>query len=463
MRYNILILHDINDFSNARKTHLDHLQCFERYAPGTHNFVYSYLREPVTEILRNTDFHIIILSTTALAFCRYCRPRELFHRFKEAWSFVARSSSVKCAFPQDDYHQTNDIDKLFKEWSIDVIYSVRPEHKSLLYPLSGKVAEVKRVWSGYVDDNSLRIANNLKMPFERRKFDVVQRVTMHPPWGGYFSQIKGRMAERFVECCQERSELAINISALREDVLSGDDWLALLGSGRFALGSEGGVSLWDPDGIFLDRTTRYLEQHPEAPFEEVEKACFPGEDGKYVFSGFTPRLFEYTMMGCSPILTEGQYRGLLQPWEHYIPVRLDLSDVPDALEATRDREAAKRRVEACYAALMENPALYYSGLVQDVMSDVDRLAAGRGFRETLSTQFCEAMERHRAEQSRNPPLVHIAGRLPVGPYKLALYALSKHIPTRMRRHIPESIRKGARDFLFPELATLSERPDRNDD
>ena len=94
---------------------------------------------------------------------------------------------------------------------------------------------------------------------------------------------------------------------------------------------------------------------PDASFSEVEANCFPGEDGNFVFSGFTPRLFEYSMMGCSPILIEGEYRRILDPWIHYIPVRRDLSDVEDALQATADWTAAKRRVKACYETLIDNP------------------------------------------------------------------------------------------------------------
>ena len=463
MRYNFLIIHDIDNFEMTRRSHLDHLLFLERYAPDKYNFYYHYLREPVTDALRCINFHVIVLNTTALAFCRYYRPREVYQNFCNAWAFVSDLDAVKLAFPQDDYHQSNDIDALLASWGLDFIYTVRPEYGEMLYPRSRRLARLKGVYSGYVDDDSLQSMGRYRKPFDEREFDIVQRVTMHPFWGGRFSQIKGLMAKHFMECCENERSLRTSISTRPEDVLTGDDWMQLLGNGRFALGSEGGVSLWDPNGVYLDRTIAYLQRSPGASFAEVEAACFPGEDGKFVFDGFTPRLFEYAMMGCSPILTEGEYRGLLKPWEHYIPVKQDFSNVKDALEETKDWHAAQRRIRACRDALIANRALRYSALAREVMEDVDVLASSRCFRETNASTFWDAVERHRAEQKKLPPLAPIAGRLHAGSQGDILYALLQRVPLGVRTRIPGPIRKGLRRVLLPDQATCGGARRCNDD
>ncbi len=238
-----------------------------------------------------------MLDASALGICRY-RPRELYYEIRDAWSFVGDLEAVKLAFPQDDYHQTNELDALFAEWGIDIVYSVLPKHMHMLYPQSGRTAELKGALTGYVDDNSIQSMERYIKPFESRKYDIAQRVSMYSPVGGYYARIKGQMANRFEELGRKK-RLAFDISSRPEDILHGDRWLELIGDCRFALGCEGGVSVWDPDGIYHDRVRAFLENHPDALFEEVADACFPGEDGRYVFSAISPRLFESAMMGCS--------------------------------------------------------------------------------------------------------------------------------------------------------------------
>ena len=157
-------------FAGLEKRYLDHMMCFERYSERNHEYYYHYMREPVTDTLRKINFHVVVLSTSALAFCRYCHPRGLFHRFRDAWSFIGELNAVKLAFPQDDYHRTNDIDELLHAWGVDVVYTVLPEFASKLYPLSMQVAEVKEALTGYVDDSSIVVrVKSFKKPFDERR------------------------------------------------------------------------------------------------------------------------------------------------------------------------------------------------------------------------------------------------------------------------------------------------------
>ena len=397
MRLNFLMLHGQGIYRPARFSTINHLEFLERYGGGEHNFLYHRWDEPLTNILRVTQFHVVVLSTTALRICRH-RPRENYYRVRDAWSFVADSDAIKLVFPQDDYHQTNELDLLFAGWGVDIVYSVLPKHMAMLYPRSGKSAELKGVLTGYVDDNSARSMAKFSKPFDQRTHDVFQRVTNYPLFGGYYAQIKSQMASGF-ERIGRRTGLAMDISTRLEDVVEDECWMECLGNSRFALGCESGVSLWDPEGIYRDRVEDYVMDRGDVPFDEVEAACFPGEDGRYVFSAVSPRLFESAMMRCSPILVEGEYLGLLHPWEHYIPVRPDLVDIEDAIEAMGDLKAAKRRAAACYETLVDNRAFRYSTLAEKVMGDIERLSVGRGFRETDSRQFRRIVEDHQAEVS----------------------------------------------------------------
>ena len=380
MRYNILILHGQGLYRPPRMSMINHLRFLERYAPGNHNILYHRWDAPVTDAIRRTQFHVIIWSTCALRLCRH-RPRTYYYEIRDTWSFVADLDAIKLAFPQDDYHQTTELDALFSGLKMTVIYCVLPRHMHMLYPLSRRCAKLTSVLTGYIDDDAVRLMEPYRQQFEKRKYDAFHRVTQYPYFGGSFSQKKGSMAIAF-EMSMEKAGLKTNISTKQEDVLNDNRWYQALGDSRFSLGCDSGVSLWDPDGVYVDRVRAYMRSNPNASFRETEAACFPGEDGTYVFSAASPRLLESAMMGCSLILTEGEHLGLLQPWEHYIPVREDLRNVEDAVKAMSDLDEAKRRVALSYEVLVENPALRYSALAKRVMRDIGDFSKSRQFRVT---------------------------------------------------------------------------------
>ena len=384
--------------AEERKCTVDYIEFLERYAPAGHNFLYHSMCGPVTEVMRRTNFHVVMLTYSALSL-RYLRPRDRYRRIRDACSFVGDLDAVKLAFPQDDYHNTTELDQLFEGLNVDIVYSVVPKHMNMFYPRSGKKAQLKGVLTGYVDDHSVKSMAKFNRRFEDRTVDLFQRVRMYTSYGGFcgrYAGLKGRMANTFKELGELRG-FSVDISTNAKDVVVGDDWLKKLGNSRFSIGCEGGVSVWDPEGKYQDLVHEYVKKHGDVPFDELEEACFPGQDGRYVFSVVSPRLFESATMGCSQILVESEYLGLWEPWEHYIPVRSDLRDVNDALAAMEDVDAAKRRIAACHETLVENPSFRYSSLAAEVMGDIDRLATGRGFRETGSRKFQQIKADHFAE------------------------------------------------------------------
>ncbi|GAA0599811.1 hypothetical protein [Caenispirillum bisanense] len=363
MTMNILVLHNLENLERARRSSAEYIFCFERYAPDN-NFLYHRIVNPITPAIRQTDWDAVILESTALGICTF-RPREKFYEEKRKWSFLADSDAVKIVFPQDDANQSGLMDDWFDEMGGVGLFTVRPEFSSLLYPKTTRHSDVRGVLSGYVDDTSLSQLRSFSKPFAERSCLVGQRVTMYPFRGGRHARIKGEAAEMVKAAAQARG-LPVDISTDPQDVLYGDDWYSFLGNCKYVVGAEGGLSIWDPYGDICDRIDAYLADHPGASFEEVEAACFPGEDGKHVFPGFTPRILEAAMCGCGQILVEGEYLGVLKPYEHYIPLKKDGSNLDEVFEIIKDEEAAQRRIDATYRILVENPRFRYSHLVNTV-------------------------------------------------------------------------------------------------
>lgn len=428
MRLNFLILHNVANFSRTLRNIADYVLCFERYAPQ-HNYLYHKITEPITDAMRDMPFQVVIIDSSALGIVRY-RPRELWYQEKERWSFIKDIDAVKLAFPQDDYHQSETLDELFFDWSIDHVYPAVPRHHSMLYPRTSRRAHIETALTGYVDDRSIDEFAQFNKPFAERTIDVAQRVTFYSPLGGRLAQLKGRLALAMKEAADEAG-LTTDISARDEDRIFGDDWLRFLGNSRSITGAPSGVSVWDPKGEIHDKVAEFRSAHPDASFEEVEKACFPGQDGLYDFSTVSPRLFEAALMRCGQVLIEADYLGVLEPHRHYVPVKADFSNLQEAVKELQDEAQATRRIAACFDALMMDRRFRYSTFVARVLQDVDATLSRRhltveGFddfdrrRSEHEAQLGEIARRAAARQERSPA---VSRRVPA--------ALAPFVPVRL--------------------------------
>ena len=371
----VLVVHNVENLARARRSTLDHIYCFERYAPQ-HRYVYHRALLPITETLRTTAWDAVIFESTALGIVTI-RPRNRFQHLREAWGFLRDIPAVKLAFPQDDATHSAYLDHFCAYVGADAVFSVRPERKEQLYPRTSATAEFVSTVAGYIDDQSLDEISGLAQPFSERRWDVGQRVTMYPAWGGRFARRKGDAALRMKQACRERS-LPENISTDPRDVFVGDDWYRFLGDCRFVIGAEGGHGIWDPYGAVQDEVNDYVARHPQASFEEVEKACFLGLDGRESFPGFAPRVLEAAQMGCGQVLLEGAYRGFVRPGEHYIELKEDYSNLSDVFAQMADGDRVQEMIAATRRDLIENPFFRYSTLVERCFEMVDRKAYGRG-------------------------------------------------------------------------------------
>ncbi len=392
---NILVLHNLEDLTTARESSTDFLFCFQRYAPE-HHYHYHRTALPVTKALRDLEFHAVIFTSSALGVVTF-RPRPRFHELQERLSFLAASKAVKLFFPQDDYNHSALLDEWFVALNGDAVFTALFDHRRKLYPYATRAMDFFPGLTGYVDDTKLPARRALAKPFSRRTRLIGQRVTMYPARGGRFSRLKGETAEIVKRAALERG-LPVDISTDPADVLLGEDWFRFLGDCKFCLGAEGGVSLWDRTGEISDAITQFLHSHPSASFDEIEAACFPDLDGGTVFSAVSPRLFEAATAGCCQILVEGTYLDVLKPYEHYIPLRRDCSNLDEVFELLMDENGAQRRAAAAYAVLVESPRYRSSHLVAQVMAYIRSEAADRsGFESSSEKRFAAFQRNHQDE------------------------------------------------------------------
>jgi hypothetical protein len=432
------IFHALGDFTAARRTSILHATFLERYLPR-HTYVYHDLRAPVTGALKKIRFDVVIFDVTFLCY-RWVRPRAIFDEIFEKYSFLAKLDAVRAAFPQDEYDHSAILDEWLDAYRVDLVYAVVWDAWSELFPRVSRHSEIRRALTGYVDDDDVRRMSAFCLPFEDREVDVGYRARKLPANFGRHGLLKSTLGDRFAGLAKDRG-LKLDVSTRPEDVFLGDDWLKFLGRSKFTLGCEGGSSLIDPRGEIRDRVEAYLRDRPEASFEEVEAACFRGLDRPKPLAAISPRTFEVAAARSGQILVEAPYLGVLRPREHYLPLKPDLSNVSEALDAMSDVPRMKSMIDACWDALIAPDTWRYSTHASEVMRDLERTLEKKGLRPHGGRQRAQnkrLADVHREEVARTQQSVR--SRPPTTIAKLE---------RRLKAAVPKPIKDAVRPLLSP--------------
>lgn len=340
-------LHSFRRYANAR---VHHLNLRLRRAPG---------------YLRRLPVDLVVFHSTFFA-GRF--EREVLERTFERAAPLAALDAVKVMLPQDEFINTEVVNRFIADFGIDAVFSVMPPDQwPAIYEGIPPRVRIHQVLTGYLDDQRLREIERIRARERERPVDIGYRtVGSPPPWFGRHGFLKQQIADVFLERGAGRG-LALDIRTGSSGTLLGNDWYRALCRWKYTLGVEGGTSILDRDGSICKRTERYQAEHPDASFEEVEAACFPGLDGTFRGYAISPRHLEACASGTCQILTEGSYNGILEPWKHYIPVRRDLGNVDEVLELVRRDEVRREINDAAYRDIVASGRYTYQSYVDTVM------------------------------------------------------------------------------------------------
>ena len=433
----ILILHGIENVESARRTSINHAFFLPKYAPQ-HDYVFQGVNHPLDPSVEFGRFDVILIDTTYLCW-RWAKPRaDSFDRILDRFAFVARSSAVKIAFPQDDYDHCAYLDDWLADWKIDIIATPYSRFSYLLLPRASAQADVHLSLTGYLDGADAMLADRVAKPFGERSIDVGYRARKLPAYFGSFGQLKADIASRFTQAAAGRG-LALDISTREADSLNGDAWLAFLGNSRFTLGTPSGSSLADPVGDIRRKVNAFIAEHPGAAFEDVAEACFPGLDGVHQYDTVSPRIFESALAGTCQILSEGTYVPGMKPGEHYIQLDRDFGNFEDVWAEMANEAENERRIRATRALLLSDEGLTYRGLARNVLGWISDTLERRGvpFDRAAVTAVAsdDPAERHAGViEGLRIPRTTGPGDRTVAPPRACLLSLSK-IPDdpRVRR------------------------------
>jgi hypothetical protein len=344
----------------SRQTTIDHLLSFREHLPHC-DVQYLHFQQPIPKELQDVSPDLFIVNYDFLNY----RFTPLWPYIKNRYRNIARQSSKVVAIAQDDFWANKLLDNWCMDWDVDRILTPITNDLDVLYPRSIKHKEFRTALTGYVKSGPVPVTT----PLRERPIDLGQRVREMPSHLGRLAQAKARQAVSMADTTRDAG-FVVDVSTRVEDSFIGTAWFDFLSSCKFTVGMKGGASLHDPYGLIHTKVQSYVARHPQATFDEIERACFKGKDMKHEFTAISPRLFEAAMAGTCQILQREDYLGVLEPWCDYIPLERDLSNMDEVLDAMRDLDRCQEIVANAKSALIDSRIFDYSHLVESASIDL---------------------------------------------------------------------------------------------
>ncbi|MBM2814553.1 MAG: hypothetical protein HW421_1315 [Ignavibacteria bacterium] len=353
----------------------DQLYCFREYSGCLCYFVnLSVAKFP--DFLKNVNFDLIIFHTTLLS-DRFAGSRlesakgmEFICKELASIEHLKQSDTVKIALPQDEWFFIDAVNYIINEFGINFVCTVAPESewKKIFYNVDFAKVKFAQVLTGYLAPETLKEINSMEEKIKEKTIDIGYRARKSPYCLGRLGFLKTTIADVF-STNSKKYALKTDISLKEEDTFLGSDWYEFLLKCKYIIGVEGGASLMDKDGTIWERTNNYLKQHPNAEFEEVESEIFPGMDGKLHNVAISPRHLECCATKSCQILVEGEYNGILKPDIHYIPVKMDFSNIDEVLQTVADDDRREAIVDAAYRDIVSSGKYTYKSYVELIIKE----------------------------------------------------------------------------------------------
>jgi hypothetical protein len=353
----ILIL--CNLIANTAATVGDHISAFLKYSENKFETFNCIKNKLSLELLNNYDA-VMIHYSILIEMDYYLSPINRY--------ILSQYQGLKIIFLQDENRNVNKIVNCIKNLNIDLVFTVVPSREiQKVYSvnlLPGVI--VTNVLTGYVQENLL----HQDVPgYDKRLVDVVYRARKLSASFGRLCYEKYTIADKFNEDAK-KYHLKVDISALETDRIYGQAWINFLLASKACLGVESGGSLFDYTGKIRAAVERHELLYPDTSFDELEKLYFQGLDYNVNYNQISPRHFEAAALKTLMILYEGEYSNILHPWQHYVPLKKDHSNIQDVIAVINNQSQWEEITSRAYQEIALNPLYSFKHFVEQFDSIV---------------------------------------------------------------------------------------------
>lgn len=321
---NVLILYDA--YATFTQTVVEHLRSFAAFSRNRIWYAHA---------ARVTD-SLVDLSVFDAVVVHYSLRLVSDAGMSDQWASELRAfNGAKVLFVQDEYESTETTRRWMERLGFDVVFTCVPEPsvKDVYLPSRFSKTRFVTTLTGFVpprfEDGAAR------KPIRERERVVAYRGRELPFWFGKLAREKFEIGVRMKQICAERG-IPADIEWSESARVYGERWYEFLGSAKATLGTESGANVFDETGELRHTIDVELRKTPNLTFEEVWQRLLEPREGKVRMNQISPKLFEAIALGTALVLYEGEYSGIVRPWEHYIPLKKDYSNVEEVIAALRD-------------------------------------------------------------------------------------------------------------------------------
>ena len=331
-----------------------HLTCLESH-PSQPCVTYWDGYFPFPGHKRSDVYDAIVFHSTFL--CLRAYPMDRLYKLSEP---LASLGGVKVAIPQDEYEDADKLDQWLDNMGVDVIYSIFPDKKDVLYPRMSKKAVFRKAYAGFVDRSLL--FRQPKMPV----VDIGYRASSLPYYYGRVAYQKMEIA-RQIRVAMSGKPVSLDVATGSSCFFRGGKWHDFIQDCRLFLGTESGASCL-VDARLKSVVAEYMTNNPSASFDEVERYCLPSPSK--AFHALSPKNFECAALRVPQALVRGEYEGVFEAGRHYHPIEPDFSNLGEISDVLADKAYLRSLADRAYHEVALDPRYSYQHLASMLLDEV---------------------------------------------------------------------------------------------
>jgi hypothetical protein len=342
-----------------------------RYAREHHCLVHD-ARYPFPDFAK-INFDAVLFTST---FMDLLGTPEGERQVYEEYGFLAASSSVKIALPQDDYWCSEVRDAWYCNIGVDRVYPVceRRFWPILLPRFYVNGGSIEQGFTTYVTPRLREVARK-SQPWSIRRNDIVYRAKQKPIFPNHLGYLKGAIGDDFRRHVEDLP-IRLDISVAPSDSIRGEDWWDFVANSRGILGSPSGSSLLvrnhEVAACLLHGNRLSWDGN-----QNEESHCTQLSDREHDFTAIAPRNVEAALLGTAQILVPGDYGGLMEPGVHFLPLNSDASNAREVVELLLYSDQGEKVAEACQSLMMNVKSLQVERLILDIVEFVRSASSDR--------------------------------------------------------------------------------------
>lgn len=276
-----------------------------------------------------------------------------------------RYRGVKVLAKQDEHFMSHSFARFIRDNGFDVLVTcVAEDQLTRVYPEPAlEEVQVVHQLTAYVSDATRSLPVK---PYGARGIDIGYRGSVQPLNCGRLGYEKYQIGQA-VEPIAQAAGLATDISSHWEKRIHGAAWGRFLANCKSVLGVESGSNLFDFDGRVSQLCDAYATAHPESANEHHDfyrraNAEFLGQfEGNVAYGQISPRHFEAAATGSLQVLYEGRYSDILLPYQHFFPLKRDLSNLGEAFDIIRSADRWHEITARARKTLIDAETYTYTG------------------------------------------------------------------------------------------------------